>query len=170
MQRTSSLPILTLWDRVLVTLQGEITDDMAAGLREEVLALIHASGAEGLVLDITGVWLIDSHLCSVLSGLANAAKLMGTPTIIAGMTPDSAQTLQAMGIELAVLRTALTTEQALEMLGVRATVRPRREWRDALERRRRRHGDDQHDREHEHEPGRPGDRLRDRLGRRNAAR
>ncbi len=137
-RRASNLPILTLWNRVLVTLQGEITDVMAADLREEVLALIHKDGAEGLVLDITGVWLIDSHLCSVLSSLATAARLMGTPTIIAGMSPDSAQTLQAMGIELNVLRTALTTEQALELLGLRTTMRPREEWRANLERRRRR--------------------------------
>src|SRR5512143_3338114 len=102
------LPIIRLWDRVLVPLQGEITDELA-----EVLKAIHQSGAVGLVLDLTGVWIMDSHLCAVLSNLAASAKLMGTPTIISGLSPEIAMTLQTMGVELHAVRTALSLEQAL---------------------------------------------------------
>jgi len=120
--RADNLPILSLWGRMLVALQGDITDDVAARLSDEVLARIHRSGTQGLVVDITGTWMIDSHLCSVLTTLAKAARLMGTPTIISGMSPESAQSLQTMGIELKSVRTALTVEQALEELGVDVRV------------------------------------------------
>jgi rsbT antagonist protein RsbS len=112
------LPIIKLWDRILVPIQGEITDDLAEQLSHEVLREIHASGAHGLVLDLTGVWIMDSHLCSVLSNLASAARLMGTPTIISGLSPEIAMTLQTMGVELQAVRTALSLEQALTMLGL----------------------------------------------------
>lgn len=112
------LPIIKLWDRILVPIQGEISDDLASQLSEEVLKSIHESGAHGLVLDLTGVWIMDSHLCSVLSNLAAAARLMGTPTIISGLSPEIAMTLQTMGVELEAVRTALTLEQALTMLGL----------------------------------------------------
>lgn len=112
------LPIIKLWDRILVPIQGEITDDLAEQLSQEVLREIHESGAHGLVLDLTGVWIMDSHLCSVLSNLASAARLMGTPTIISGLSPEIAMTLQTMGVELEAVRTALTLEQALTMLGL----------------------------------------------------
>jgi rsbT antagonist protein RsbS len=113
------LPIIKLWDQILVPLQGEITDAIAERLREDVLRTIHDSGAAGLVLDITGVWMMDSHLCSVLSRLASAARLMGASTILTGMSPDTAITLQTMGVELEGVRTALTVEDAFEFLGIR---------------------------------------------------
>ena len=117
------LPIIKLWDRIVVPIQGEITDELAGQLSSEILKVIHQSGAHGLVLDLTGVWIMDSHLCSVLSNLAAAARLMGTPTIISGLSPEIAMTLQTMGVELQAVRTALSLEQALAMLGPRRAPR-----------------------------------------------
>jgi len=71
-------------DLLLVPLQGDMTDDMASRLVTEVLDRIHKSGSLGLMIDITGLWLVDSHLCSVLSQLASAASLMGARTMISG--------------------------------------------------------------------------------------
>ena len=112
------LPIIKLWDRIVVPIQGEITDELAGQLSQEILKEIHVSGAHGLVLDLTGVWIMDSHLCSVLSNLASAARLMGTPTIISGLSPEIAMTLQTMGVELESVQTALSLEQALAKLGL----------------------------------------------------
>jgi rsbT antagonist protein RsbS len=112
------VPIIRLWDQILVPLQGEITDALAERLRSDVLETIHASGADGLVIDVTGVWTIDSHLCSVISRLAAAARLMGTRSIICGMSADIAMTLQTMGIDLTGVKTALTVELAFESLGI----------------------------------------------------
>jgi rsbT antagonist protein RsbS len=112
------LPIINLWDRILVPIQGDVNDDLAEQLNTEVLRAIHESGAKGLVIDLTAVWIMDSHLCAVLSNLAAAAALMGTPTILSGLSPEIAMTLQAMGVEFEDVRTALTLEQALTMLGL----------------------------------------------------
>jgi rsbT antagonist protein RsbS len=115
------LPIIRLWNQILVPLQGEITDEVADRLRSSVLETIYSTGADGLVIDVTGVWTIDSHLCSVISRLAAAAQLMGTRSIICGMSADIAITLQTMGIEMSGVRTALTVEEAFAILGVRRT-------------------------------------------------
>lgn len=112
------LPIINLWDRILVVIQGDVTDELAEQLNSEVLRAIHESAAKGLVIDLTGVWIMDSHLCAVLSNIAAAARLMGTPTILSGLSPEIAMTLQAMGVALDAVRTALTLEQALTMLGL----------------------------------------------------
>jgi rsbT antagonist protein RsbS len=120
------LPIIRLWDQILVPLQGEITDALAERLRHDLLETIHTSGADGLVIDVTGVWTIDSHLCSVISGLAAAAKLMGTRSIICGMSAEIAMTLQTMGIELSGVKTALTVEEAFASLGVHQLARGQR--------------------------------------------
>jgi rsbT antagonist protein RsbS len=112
------IPIIGFWDLLLVPLQGDMTDDMAAQLVSEVLDRIHRTGASGLMIDITGLWLVDSHLCSVLSQLAAAASLMGARTIISGMKPEIAMALETMGIRLENVTTTLDLETALGLLGV----------------------------------------------------
>ena len=94
------IPIIKLWHLLLIPLQGEMTDDLANQLMNEVLDRIHQLGCSGLVIDITGLWLVDSHLCAVLSQLSSAAALMGARTFISGMKPDIALTLETMGVQL----------------------------------------------------------------------
>jgi rsbT antagonist protein RsbS len=121
-QELYRVQIIKLWNNILVPLMGEINDQLARRLNEDVLQRIHETGAAGLVIDVTGVWMMDSHLCSVLSRLAEAAGLIGTRTVISGLTPDIAITLQMMGAELRGAHTALTLEEALESLGVYTTA------------------------------------------------
>jgi len=116
------IPIIRLWSLLLVPVQGELTDSHAEQLRHEVLSEIHAAGSDGLVLDVTGLWLMDSHLCAVLTRLAQAAALMGTRTVVCGMSADVALTIQSMGLELRGVRTALTLEEALQAFGVRGPI------------------------------------------------
>jgi rsbT antagonist protein RsbS len=121
-QEFGRIPIIRLWSLLLVPVQGELTDSHAEQLRHEVLGEIHVAGSEGLVLDVTGLWLMDSHLCAVLTRLAQAAALMGTRTIVCGMSAEVALTIQSMGLELRGVKTALTLEEALQSFGVRGPV------------------------------------------------
>jgi rsbT antagonist protein RsbS len=119
------IPIIKLWNLLLIPLQGEMNDSLAHQLTGEVLDRIHQLGCSGLVIDITGLWLVDSHLCAVLSQLSSAAALMGARTFISGMKPEIALTLETMGVQLKGVSTTLDLEDALELLGVAG---PQREW------------------------------------------
>ncbi|SEK23461.1 rsbT antagonist protein RsbS [Stigmatella aurantiaca] len=114
----SRIPIIPLWGQLIVPLQGDITDAQAAQLCSDVLRTLQRTGARGLVVDISGLWLVDSHLCAVLARLSNAARLMGTHTVLSGMGADVALTLQSMGIQLEGVETALGLEEGLSLLGV----------------------------------------------------
>jgi rsbT antagonist protein RsbS len=115
----SRVPIIKLWRLLLVPLQGELTDDLADVLTVEVLERIYREGASGIVIDVTGLLMVDSHLCSVLTQLAASARLLGAKTIISGIKPEIALTLETMGVELGALDTALDLEAALNGLGLR---------------------------------------------------
>jgi rsbT antagonist protein RsbS len=114
----NNIPIIKLWHLLLVPLQGEMTDDVASRLMSEVLERIYRDGSSGLVIDITGLWIIDSHLCSVLSQISDAASLMGAQTVICGMKPEIALTLETMGVHLDNITSSLDLEGALALLGV----------------------------------------------------
>ena len=116
------IPVIQLWQRIVVPLQGDVTDETAAFLVDDVLRTIRDTSAAGLVIDVTGMWTMDSHLCHVIANLAAAARLMGTPTVICGMSAPIAMTLQTMGADFRLAQTALTLEDALERLGVDAVV------------------------------------------------
>ncbi|HKP63515.1 MAG TPA: STAS domain-containing protein [Polyangiales bacterium] len=113
------IPIIKVWNLLLIPLQGEMTDELANELTNEVLDRIHQLGCSGLVIDITGLWIVDSHLCAVLSQLSSAAALMGARTYISGMKPDIALALETMGVQLKGVNTTLDLEDALELLGIR---------------------------------------------------
>ena len=112
------IPIIRMWDQIFVPLQGNVTDVLAERLQTEVLETIASSKVQGLVVDLTGMWLIDSHLCAIISNIAVSARLMGTHTILSGMSPEIALTLETMGIELSEIETALSVEDAFELLGL----------------------------------------------------
>ncbi len=117
-QEINRIPIIKLWQLLLVPIQGHVTDEQLEQLAHDTLEKIDQSAAMGVIIDMTGLWLIDSHLCSLLSRLSSAARLMGATTMICGMTPEIAMTLQAMGLEMPGVSTRLTLEDALEQLGV----------------------------------------------------
>jgi rsbT antagonist protein RsbS len=116
------VPVIRLWSRLVVVLQGDISDEVAARLMDDVLEEIRRSGAAGLVLDVSGILVVDSHLVHVLSSLAQAALIMGTPAVVCGMSPEVAMTLQMMGAEPKFMQTALTLEDALRRLGVTVKI------------------------------------------------
>ncbi len=118
-------PIIKLWDVLLVPLQGDVTDRQAQQLTDEVLDRIHHTGVRGMVIDLSGMWMVDSHLCAVLARLSSSAKLMGTRTVIAGMSPEVALTLQSMGVKMSGLESTLGLEEAMELLhGGRPNAEP----------------------------------------------
>ena len=113
------IPVIALWGQLLVPLQGDITDAQMAELSTGVLTRIAGrQSAEGLIIDASGVWIVDSHLCAALARLANAARLMGVPTIVCGLSGDVVLTLQAMGLELGGVVTSLGLDEALGELGI----------------------------------------------------
>ena len=118
MSEHTRIPIIKIWHLLLVPLQGQVDDALAEQLRQDVLQRIQNTEVTGLVMDVTGLWLMDSHLCAVLSQIASAARLMGSDTVICGMAPEIALTLQTMGLELSNVGTELSLEQALARLGV----------------------------------------------------
>lgn len=112
------IPVIELWGHLLVPLQGDISDSQMQGVVETVLQRIAKQGADGLVIDTSGIWIVDSHLCAGLGKLATAASIMGVPSVLCGLSADVVMTLESMGFELTETQTATSLEHALEKLGI----------------------------------------------------
>jgi rsbT antagonist protein RsbS len=115
----STTPLLRLWGKLVVPLQGDLSDSQASALMERILHTLRKSDSTGLVIDVSGVPSIDSHLCSLLLKVSAASKLMGAQMLLSGISPEVALTLQSMGVQFGDVKTARGLEEALEELGLR---------------------------------------------------
>ncbi|MEU6812817.1 STAS domain-containing protein [Streptomyces sp. NPDC046831] len=110
------VPVLRLGDVLLVTIQGDLFDGAAEQLQQDIGETIARTRASGLVIDLSGVEIVDSFLGRVLAEIAAQARLLAARTVIAGMRPAVAITMVELGLTLPGLRTALSTEEAVRLV------------------------------------------------------
>ena len=111
-----SIPILRVGDNLLVTVQTDLHDAVAEAFQEDLLATIEKTGAAGLLIDVSGLDVVDSYVARVLADTGRMAKLMGTDTVIVGIRPEVAATLVRMGYSMTGVRTALNVDEGLALL------------------------------------------------------
>ena len=107
------IPILKIKDILLSSIQIDMTDQDALNFQRDVLQAIRRTGAQGIVIDITALEIVDSFLARVLNDTARMAKVLGTHAVLSGMPPPVALTLVEMGRGLVDVETALDLDQGL---------------------------------------------------------
>ncbi|MFF5442442.1 STAS domain-containing protein [Streptomyces achromogenes] len=117
----AQVPVLALGDVLLVSLQGELHDGMAEQLQQDITHRISTDRVTGVVIDISGVDMVDSFLGRVLAEIASTARLLAARTVLAGMRPAVAITLVELGLTLPGLVTALDVDRAMELLNQRGS-------------------------------------------------
>jgi anti-anti-sigma regulatory factor/HAMP domain-containing protein len=104
--RELSSPVVPVLDGILVMpLVGVIDTERAALLTESLLKAIEEHQADIVIMDVTGVPLVDTQVARALLKAAEAARLLGTQTILVGVRPELAQTIVGLGLNLSDLVT-----------------------------------------------------------------
>lgn len=99
--RELSTPLIPLTDRViLMPLIGAIDHVRAQFILETLLTGVAEHQAELVILDITGVQLVDTYIANAIVRAAQAVKLLGAQVMMTGIQPQIAQTLVQLGIDL----------------------------------------------------------------------
>lgn len=112
--RSLSAPIIPILPSVIVVpLAGILDGEQAQRLMQQVLERISAQRSRDLILDITGVPIMDSHVANVVIQIAQAVKLLGTRTLLVGVRPEVAQTLVALNIEFGDLEVFADLQDAV---------------------------------------------------------
>jgi len=111
-----STPILNIWDDVLaLPVIGIVDSSRASEMMERLLQAISEKGSKFVILDITGVDTVDTMTADHFIKMMKAAKLMGSRCILTGLSPEVAQTLTQLGIDLTELVTLRTIKDGLKM-------------------------------------------------------
>jgi rsbT co-antagonist protein RsbR len=113
--RELSTPVLPVRERLLILpIIGVIDPMRARQLTEQLLRGIRFNRAKVVVMDITGVPTIDSTVANHLVQTVESARLLGATVIVTGLSPEIAQTLVTIGVDLGKMNTVGDLQGGIE--------------------------------------------------------
>src|SRR6187455_1838758 len=114
--RELSTPVLQVRERLLILpIIGMIDSQRARQLTEQLLRGIRENRGKVAVMDITGVPAIDSAIANRLVQTVEAARLLGATVIVTGLSPEIAQTLVTIGVDLSKMNTVGDLQGGIEL-------------------------------------------------------
>lgn len=125
--RELSTPVLQVREKMLVLpIIGMIDSQRARQLTEQLLIAVKENRAKVVIVDVTGVPAVDSKVANHLLQTIDAARLMGAKAIITGLSPDVAQALVSIGVDVARFNAVGNLQGGIEeadrMLGYKLTT------------------------------------------------
>lgn len=121
-----STPVIEIWNGIMVLpLIGTIDSVRTRQIMESLLTRVVETQAEVVILDLTGVSVVDTAVANHLMKTIEAAELLGTHCILTGISPAIAQTMVHLGVDLGHITTCSSLrvglQQALRNQGVTLT-------------------------------------------------
>jgi rsbT co-antagonist protein RsbR len=122
-----STPVLEVWDDVLALPVVGVVDSLrSAQMAERLLAEVVNRRSKHVIVDLTGVEVVDTSTADRVVKLARAVRLLGASCVISGIQPEVARTLTELGVEFTGLATRRNLKRALEhcISGTQGGARP----------------------------------------------
>jgi rsbT antagonist protein RsbS len=110
------IPILRMGRFLIVTIQVDMHDRLAMTLQEDLTARIVQDRAQGVLIDISSLDVVDSFIGRMIGNTAAMASVLDAQTVVVGMQPAVAITLVELGLTLSGVRTALNIEKGMALL------------------------------------------------------
>lgn len=110
------IPILRMGKLLLVTIQVDLYDRLAEALEADLVQMIDQTGAQGVLIDISAVNIIDSFMGRIIGNIATMSKILDAETVVVGMQPAVAITLVELGLPLKGVFSALNVERGMRLL------------------------------------------------------
>lgn len=110
------IPILQMGKFLLVTIQVDLYDRLALNLESDLVQMVSKTGAQGVLIDISALSIVDSFMGRIIGNIGSMSKIMDAETVVVGMQPAVAITLVELGLELKGVTTALNVEKGMALL------------------------------------------------------
>lgn len=110
-----STPVTAIWqDILMLPIVGIIDSKRAQDIMNGMLSKIGETRSKVIIMDISGVGVVDTAVANHLIKITKATKLMGCECTISGVSPAIAQTIVGLGVNVGEIRTTATLRDALE--------------------------------------------------------
>ena len=110
------IPIIRMGRHLLVTIQVDMYDQLAMTLQSDLTEQISKQSAQGVLVDISALEIVDSFIGRMIANTAAMARVLGADTVLIGMQPAVAITLVELGLSLPGILTARNVEKGMALL------------------------------------------------------
>ncbi|OSC26685.1 anti-anti-sigma factor [Mycobacterium vulneris] len=110
------VPILKQGSILIASVQAALTDSDAERLRYDLMERVSQFRAQGIIVDVTAIDVMDSFAARSLRTIAHMTRLRGADTVIVGLQPEVAFAMVQLGLEFDDMNTALDLEEGLALL------------------------------------------------------
>ena len=110
------IPILRMGRSLLVTIQVDMEDQTAMALQDDLAEQIAKTGANGVLIDISALEIVDSFVGRMLAAISGIGRILDATTVVVGMQPAVAITLVELGMSLDGVKTALNVSRGMALL------------------------------------------------------
>jgi rsbT antagonist protein RsbS len=117
------VPILKQGQILIATVQNALSDSDTELFRDRLMQRVTEYRAQGIVVDVTAIDVLDSFAARSLQTVARMTSLRGAHTVIVGLQPEVAFSMVQLGIIFEDMDTALDLEEGLALLNRRLTSR-----------------------------------------------
>jgi rsbT co-antagonist protein RsbR len=109
-----STPVTAIWrDILMLPIVGIIDSSRSQNIMSAMLSAIATTQSRVIIMDISGVGVVDTAVANHLIKITKATKLMGCECTISGVSASIAQTIVELGIEVGNIKTMGTLKDAL---------------------------------------------------------
>ena len=110
------VPILKQGSILIASVQAALTDSDAERLRYDLMERVSKFRAQGIIVDVTAIDVMDSFAARSLRTIAHMTRLRGADTVIVGLQPEVAFAMVQLGLVFDDMYTALDLEEGLALL------------------------------------------------------
>lgn len=110
------VPILKLGRYLVAAVEDELTDTGWAAFRDDIVRRAGTHRSRGVVIDVSGMEVLDSYSTRVLDGIAKVLRLRGADTVVVGVQPGVAFAMAQLGLRLSAAGTALDLDDGVSTL------------------------------------------------------
>jgi len=123
---------------VIASVQVDLTPEVTETLENDVLELIQQSRATGLIIDLSGVELLEPEEFTALRRVMTMARLMGTHPVISGFRPGVVSALMDLDVDVVGIEATRSTDDAIELISAsldlaETATKPKRSFADDLD-------------------------------------
>jgi len=101
---------------VVASIQINLTPELLQQLCQDLLEKLHSSGASGVILDVSGVEIIDLTDFTELRKIINMVEIMGAKTIISGLKPGVISALVDLDADIDGINAVLNLDDAFVLI------------------------------------------------------
>ena len=116
------VPILKQGPILIASVQAALTDSDTERLRYDLMERVSRFRAQGIIVDVTAIDVMDSFAARSLRTIAHMTRLRGADTVIVGLQPEVAFAMVQLGLAFDDMNTALDLEEGLALLSRKSTI------------------------------------------------